>query len=195
MNYLVSIISIFFLSCQVKQKDDVYIQKEKYIPSSPPAYKSIVVNWLNNPIIKLKIQSKLDYRQSNIKCDSVLAIEYTGFEEGTIFFPINNHSQIISTVIKVVKIDTTKINTFTKLLGDSESYKNNLLISCYEPRFALVYYNKDTIIAQTIICLECARLSSTINIPSPKQSGLINKKARNQLGLLISSIFSFNKLY
>jgi hypothetical protein len=173
-------------SCNYKKEDKQIASQNKMPPPPPP---TIINFWNDSSNVKLNVQSKLVYTTKKIEFDSVRAIAYTGFEEGKVFFPINNSGQWASSITKVKNLEANFEDSFTSILGNALSFKNPMIVSCYEPRFAIVYYKESSVIAQTMICIDCARISSTIKLGNNSYGGALNEGSVSKLAKLIYTIF------
>ena len=136
--------------------------------------------WRQDKIIELQIDKNLSH-QNGFTCDSVVGIDYVGFDGEHSFFPVNKKGQFISTIIKTQKLDQRQIIRLNAIMGDSLTYKNPRIVGCYEPRLAFVYYKGNKVIGQTQICLSCAQLRSTAMTVNNEYGGLFNEKATQQI--------------
>src|SRR5690606_29087619 len=123
-----------------------------------------------------------------ITCDSVLAIDYTGFEGEHTLLPLNDKGQWINKIHKVERLTQQQEDYVAAVIGDKNSYKDPLLVACYEPRQGIIYFKNGKVIGQTAICLSCARLESTIEIGDPKREGLLNEVGRQKLNKLCKEL-------
>jgi hypothetical protein len=105
-----------------------------------------------NPFAKLKYDSVVAY---NYNTDD----EYNYDEELIVNKKINKGVGITCTK----KLDKEEIKQITDILIDTATYGNGTA-ACFEPRFALIFFKKAKIVAVIEICLECNRLSSSVEI-------------------------------
>lgn len=66
--------------------------------SPPKKRKYFPITWIENDKVTLDIDSNLSYRRKAFNCDSVIAIDYVGFENDHSFYPINENGMWISTI-------------------------------------------------------------------------------------------------
>ena len=149
--------------------------------SPPKKRKYFPITWIENDKVTLDIDSNLSYRRKAFNCDSVIAIDYVGFEKDHSFYPINENGMWISTILKTKKLTISQNNRFNKILGDYKTFENPRMVACYEPRLALIYFKNNKVIAQTQICLTCAGLNSTVELGSRRKDGLFNQNATDSM--------------
>ena len=103
----------------------------------------------------------------SLRFDKVIIFDYEPFGENP---ALVEKGKIISTVKikKQVSIDKAIIDKLNTKLGAKESYGNNHA-DCFEPHLGIVYYLKNKIVGNIIICLDCNLLYSSIDIPALKQ--------------------------
>ena len=146
------------------------------------------IRWLDSSKVEMAIDTTISYKNKNVSCDSVLAIDYTGFEGEHSFLPLNAKGQWINKIHKVKKLTQQQEHYVATVIADRNSYSNPLLVACYEPRRGIVYFKNGRVIGQTAICLSCARLESTIKIGDPKREGLLNEVGRQKLNRLCKEL-------
>ena len=136
---------------------------------------------------KLVINNNLSHAKG-FQCDSVVGIDYIGFEGEHTYMPIGKSGYYISSIKKTKKLSANQIIRLNKILGNSKTYENPSLVACYEPRLAFIFFRKDEVIAQTQICLSCAQLRSTAKIAGNSYGDLINKTAINEFYKLTNEL-------
>ncbi|TMI62399.1 MAG: hypothetical protein E6H07_13340 [Bacteroidetes bacterium] len=146
------------------------------------------IKWLDSSKVEMAIDTTISYKTKNFDCDSVLAIDYTGFEGEYTFLPLNDKGQWINKIQQVKKLTQQQEDYVATVIGDKKSYSNPVLVACYEPRHGIVYFKNGRVIGQTAICLSCARLESTIKIGDPKREGLLNEVGRQKLNRLCKEL-------
>ncbi|MFD1602753.1 hypothetical protein ACFSJW_20895 [Flavobacterium artemisiae] len=143
----------------------------------PPKNSRTEIKWLTEKTVKLKIDNNLSYSKG-FQCDSVIAIDYIGFDGEDFFYPINEKGEYISTINRKQKLNTEQILELSSILGSKKTYENPNIAGCYEPRLAFVYFKNNNVICQTQICLECSQLQSTAAIAG--EYGNFNNNAENE---------------
>ena len=183
-------VSILIIGCNVSSDKQKELQDKANQNSPPPLpeHYRITVSWLDSSPVSLKIDRSLSYKDHEIKCDSVLAIDYIGFEGEHTYLPVNDKGQWISTIRKVSKLQSAQEQRFREIIGNKNTYISPSIIPCYEPRLSLAYFREGKLIGQTAICLSCFRLESTIKTGDTKEDGLISQKAKEQLSELCKEL-------
>ena len=181
------ILLFIFLSCnKVKETE---ITHEVNLPPKAPKEN---IYWIKEPKNILEIDKSLSH-QKGFQCDSVIGIDYFGFEGEHFFYPINNKGEFISSIKKKQKLSRKQFLKLNSILGNKETYKNPRIVGCYEPRLAFVYYKGNKVIGQTQICLSCAQLRSTAQTVEGEYGNLFNGKATEELNALRTELgFSNN---
>ncbi|MFC4477172.1 hypothetical protein [Flavobacterium chungangensis] len=154
-------------------------KKENQYSELPPKTPRTKIFWLNDKTINLKIDPTLSYSK-NIKCDSVIGINYIGFSGEHFFNPINEKGKYINTISQTKKLNQNQILRLNSIIGNKKTYKNPNIASCYEPRLAFIYFKNNTVICQTQVCLSCYQLQSTANFVEGV-SGNFNNQAQKKL--------------
>ena len=181
------ILLLIFLSCN-KFKKTENIQEFKL----PSKIQNDSIYWIKSPKNIVEINKSLSH-QKGFKCDSVIGVDYFGFEGEHFFFPINENGEFISSIKKKLKLSEEQFLKLNSILGSKETYKNPRIVSCYEPRLAFIYYKENKVIGQTQICLSCAQLRSTAKTVGGDHGNLFNEKATEQLNSLRTELgFSNN---
>jgi hypothetical protein len=170
-------ISLFAISC----KKNVEIQKQ--YPKLPPKAERIKIHWLTNKTNSMAINPLLSH-QKGFECDSVIGIDYIGFEGEHFYYPINEKGELINTIIKKQKLNRKQFLKLNSILGNRDTYKNPNIVGCYEPRLGFVYFKNNKVIGQTQICLSCAQLRSTAETVEGELGELFNEKATKELNEL-----------
>ena len=181
------ILLFVFLSCnRVKETEENSELK------LPPKALEESIHWVKSPKNTVEIDKSLSH-QKGFECDSVIGIDYFGFEGEHFFYPINNEGEFISTIKKSQKLSKEQFLKLNSILGSRETYKHPQIIGCYEPRLAFIYFKKNKVIGQTQICLSCAQIKSTAETVDGEYGNSINEKAIEQLsGLRTELGFSNN---
>ncbi len=111
--------------------------------------------------INLFLVSFLTYSQSNpfdtLKFDKVIAYEYEQEIGDDFDFKMN--------INKKVTLTEKQIDTLETILTSKDSYGNDIM-SCFNPHFAVFYYQQEKIVASIKVCLECNYLKSSEKIPA-----------------------------
>jgi hypothetical protein len=120
---------------------------------------------------------------AKLKYDSVVAYNYNveepyNHKSGKLIVnkKINKKVGIIFT--RRLKREETK--QIINILTDTTSYGNSSA-ACFEPRFAIIFFNKTKIVAVLEICLECNLLSSTLKIYAQERQQYVYIFHENQL--------------
>jgi hypothetical protein len=154
-------------------------EKENQYPVLPPKAPTTKIFWLKDKTVNIKIDPTLSYSK-DIKCDSVIGVNYIGFAGEHFFYPINEKGRYINTISQTKKLNQKQISRLSAIIGNKKTYKNPNIAACYEPRLAFIYFKNDTVICQTQICLSCNQLHSSANI-ADGADGNLNKEAVKKL--------------
>lgn len=146
------------------------------------------IKWSDSLKYIIKYDKRISYVLNNLKSDSVLLFDYIGFEGEHIFFPINEKGELINTINKIIKLEKFQIKLINEIISDNNTYKNPSIIPCFEPHLSIAYFLNGKVIGQTIICLSCSRIASTIPFNSENDGSLINKEATSKLITLCNSL-------
>ncbi|KFF02435.1 hypothetical protein [Flavobacterium reichenbachii] len=164
---------LILASCKNVSKKEVHYTE---IPPKPPRTK---IFWLKDKTVNIQIDHTLSYSK-DIKCDSVIGVNYIGFAGEHFFNPINEKGQYINTIIQTKKLNQKQISRLSTIIGNKKTYKDPNIAACYEPRLAFIYFKNDTVICQTQICLSCNQLHSSAHI-ADGADGNLNKEAVKKL--------------
>jgi hypothetical protein len=170
-------ISLFVISCKKN------VEIENQYPKLPPKAERIKIHWLTNKTNTMAINPLLSH-QKGFECDSVIGIDYIGFESEHFYYPINEKGEFINTIIKKQKLNRNQFLKLNSILGNRNTYKNPNIVGCYEPRLGFVYFKNNKVIGQTQICLSCAQLHSTAETVKGNIGDIFNKKATEELNKL-----------
>jgi hypothetical protein len=107
-----------------------------------------------NPFLKLKFDKVVFYDFEEIG------------EKGSQIVDANGKP--VQKIIKQVQLDTSTISKLNLKLGDRKSY-GNITASCFDPHCGFVYFLNGKPVAQILLCIDCNRLRSDIDIPAKKQ--------------------------
>lgn len=182
MNQLKLLLFLFFLVI-VSCKKEIIVENNENVNLPPPAPPKEKISWLKKSKVEIEINNQLSH-QIGFECDSVIGIDYIGFENEDFYFPINEKGEFISSVKKKKKLNKKQFLKLNSILGNKKTYENPQIIGCYEPRLGFIYYIKNKVVGQTQICLDCAQLHSTAKTIDKQYGGLINDVARKELGKL-----------
>ena len=108
----------------------------------------------NNPFLKLKF-------------DKVVMYDFEG-TKGYNLYIVNEKGQLATSITKQTQLDKEAIINLNAKLGNKKSYGCGTA-ACFDPHLGFVYYLNGKVIAQITICLDCNRLSSSIDIKAQKQ--------------------------
>ena len=103
----------------------------------------------------------------NLKFDKVVIYDYEQNGENP---ALVDKGQILKDVKikKQIQLGKATIDKLNTKLGDKKSYGNNHA-DCFEPHLGIVFYFQNKTVADVLVCLDCNRLSSSIDIPAIKQ--------------------------
>ncbi|MET0299013.1 MAG: hypothetical protein ABW036_04600 [Flavitalea sp.] len=107
-----------------------------------------------NPFFKLRYDKVVFYDFESI-----------GVKGAQIF---DSKGHVLQKIIKQVDLKSQTVSTLNTRLGDRKSFGAGTAF-CFDPHCGFVYFYKGKIVAQILVCLECNRLSSNIDIPAQKQ--------------------------
>lgn len=170
------ILLLILFSCNKGNKVESN-ELSKLPPPPPPKEK---ITWIKNSKVKVEIDNQLSH-QKGFDCDSVIGIDYIGFENEDFYYPINNKGELISSVKKKQKLNKEQFLKLNSILGNRKTYENPQIIGCYEPRLGFIYYKENKVIGQTQICLSCAQLHSTAKTIKEEYGNSINDEARKEI--------------
>lgn len=134
-------------------------------------------DWVKKHNVAISLDTSLCHYGRNFITDSVVGIDYIGFNGEDTFYPINKNGIIANTIKKKKRLNSNQVLRLHKMLSNSKFYVNPRIVACYEPQLAFVYFRKGKVIAQTQVCLSCAGLRSTAKIMPKKFGGLFNQIA------------------
>lgn len=178
------------VSCKdTKVKDSLAEPKGTVNPSdtdkSSPGHK---IEWLDSSIVNYQVDTFLTHSGKAFLCDSAIAIDYTGFSGEHTFMPLNDNGQWISTIKKSEKLTNQQLQLVQSVLGNKKSFDNPMMVSCFEPRLGIVYFKDSKVIAQSAICLGCARLKSTAKLGDGENYSSFSELTSRQLEKLCSEL-------
>ncbi len=103
----------------------------------------------SNPFVKLKY-------------DKVVAYEYQG--EGGLLIQrcLEEEKEKINKTLNLTDKQTRELE---KIVTSNKAYGNGTM-SCFDPHFAVIYYQNDKIVGTINICLDCNYLISSEKIPA-----------------------------
>jgi hypothetical protein len=122
------------------------------------------ISWLDSSKVVYAVDTLFTHKGKAFLCDSAIAIEYTGFLGEHTYMPLNDKGQWINTIKKSKKLSAEQLQLIHSVFGDKKSFNNPMMVSCYEPRLEIVYFNDNRVIGQSAICLSCSRLESTAKL-------------------------------
>ncbi len=179
-------ISLFAISCKKN------VEIENQYPELPPKGKKVKVHWLTNNTNTMAINPLLSH-QKGFVCDSVIGIDYVGFEGEHFYYPINEKGEFINTIIQKKKLNKNQFLKLNSILGNKSTYINPKIVGCYEPRLGFIYFKDNKVIGQTQICLSCAQLHSTAETVEGALGELFNEKATKELNELRKELGFFGE--
>ncbi|MCC5918914.1 MAG: hypothetical protein JJU02_16475 [Cryomorphaceae bacterium] len=103
---------------------------------------------------------------NGLNYDKVVAFEFNGNGMRTIDKVLTGErSRLDNQVI----LDSLQIKRFEKIISMKDAYGHSTA-ACFDPHFAVIYYLKDSIVAQVDVCLLCNYLISSLKIPAMHQN-------------------------
>lgn len=120
-------------------------------------------------LLTLSVCSKGQTKNSFLtpKFDKVVIFDYEPYGENP---SLVEKGRILKDVKikKQIQLNKATIKKLNAKLGDKKSY-GYVHADCFEPHLAIVYYLRNIIVLDVLVCLECNRLSSSVDIPATKQ--------------------------
>jgi hypothetical protein len=183
-NFIKSILLAFLFLASCKNKS---VKNNENFKLLPPKIESVKIRWATTNEFVVSTDSLLSY-EKKIECDSVIGVNYIGFDgNGHSFYPINKRGRSINTIKSRQKLEHNQISKLNAIIGNKKTYKNPNLTACYNPRLGFIYFKNNKVICQTQICLECSQLQSTAKTAGEK-SDAFNDKARKELTKLSNEL-------
>jgi hypothetical protein len=127
---------------------------------------------------------ELSHKGTNFKTDSVLAVDYEGYNDDRGFAPLNEVGNWISTISRIKKLSNKQIEMIQSVLGNPATFQKPIFAFCFEPRLGLIYFKDGKVIAQSAICLQCGRLESSAELGNGEYYTEFNKDALSELETL-----------
>lgn len=191
---IISIAILLFISCNnlsKKQEANNNDGQTNHIePPPPPAdyYANQEPVFLDSLPVILQIDTSLSHQKNGFPCDSVIAIDYNGaFGEHT-YEPLNKKGQWINTIKNRRKLTNKQVEFIHSVFGDPKTFKNPMMVACYEPRLGFVFYKHSKVIAQSAVCLGCAGIESSATLGSGDHYASFNEKAEDMLTTLYKEL-------
>jgi len=183
-NFIKSILLAFLFLASCKNKS---VKNNENFKLLPPKIESVKIRWATTNEFVVSTDSLLSY-EKKFECDSVIGVNYIGFDgNGHSFYPINKRGRSINTIKSRQKLEHNQISKLNAIIGNKKTYKNPNLTACYNPRLGFIYFKNNKVICQTQICLECSQLQSTAKTAGEK-SDAFNDKARKELTKLSNEL-------
>ena len=100
----------------------------------------------------------------NLQYDKVIAYDYEGNEEpfGSI---TKNNGNFVPVVLKQKSLTQSQVEQIINVFTDKKTYGEKTA-ACFNPHMAIVFYNGNTIVFKTDICLSCNYMIATEDIPA-----------------------------
>jgi len=146
------------------------------------------ISWLDSSKIIYQVDTFLTHKGKGFLCDSVIAIDYTGFLGEHTYMPLNEKGQWINTIVKRKKLTDDQLQLIHSVFGDKKSFYNPMMVGCYEPRLGIVYFKDNKVIGQSAICLGCARLESTAKLGNGDNYSSFSEHTLRRLEQLCSEL-------
>jgi hypothetical protein len=144
--------------------------------------------WLDSSYVILAIDTFLSHRQNAFKCDSAIMVDYNGGFGEHSYLPLNEKGQWINTIKRRKKLSVNELQFIKQIFGNKSTFKDPLIIGCYEPGLGIIYFKDNKVIAQSAICIGCARIQSTATLGSGDSYASFNEKTKQKLVQFYSSL-------
>ncbi|HWY99338.1 MAG TPA: hypothetical protein VNY36_09640 [Bacteroidia bacterium] len=95
---------------------------------------------------------EIDNPYLNLKNDSVVIYDYDCGDPAA--RPIIEKGILSRSIKKRAKLDTSTVNVFNKMLGDTNSF-GQMSSACFMPHLGMVYWYKGKPLAYISICMDC----------------------------------------
>lgn len=103
----------------------------------------------------------------NLRYDRVVFYDFESIgEKGAQIFDSKGHA--LQNIIKKVELNSQTVSALNTRLRDRKSF-GAATAFCFDPHCGFVYFYKGKIVSQILVCLECNRLGSDIDIPAQNQ--------------------------
>ena len=185
-NFIKSFLLVFLFLASCKNTS---LKNNENYQLVTPKIESAEIRWATTNDFLVNIDTLLSY-EKGFECDSVIGVNYIGFDGyGHSFYPINKKGRSINTIKSRHKLEHNQISKLNAIIGNKKTYKNPNLTACYNPRLGFIYFKNNKVICQTQICLECSQLQSTAKTAGEKSDAFNDKaykeltKLSNELGL------------
>jgi hypothetical protein len=136
----------------------------------------------------MAIDTNLSHSNGGFSCDSAVIFHYIGFFGEHTYMVLNDKGQWINTIQAHKKLTTAQVNFVHSVFGSRSTFKHPMIVSCFEPRIAIVYFKSGKVIAQSDICLSCCRIQSTARLGNKEYYDSINENARTKLARLYDDV-------
>jgi hypothetical protein len=135
-----------FLSCS----DSILISKKAYLNISNKVKKQ------NLFILPLELDTTIS-KYKDLKYDFVEAIDY--INDGLL-----DSSDIgLNFVKQRIILNEEQINQFIQTSDAESTYNNPAGAQCFVPRLAVIFYKNSKIVAYSLVCIHCLRVTSSLN--------------------------------
>ncbi len=131
------------------------------------------MNKVKNPLLELQF-------------DEVVMYDYTPTGGGFKSLIVNDSFELVpdETIKKSVQLDDLTAQKLTHLLGNRESYGEDIM-RCFIPHLAFIYFNKKEIVFHVSVCLTCNNLASSVDIPAHREGRGLSRVFRDFLNALL----------
>lgn len=169
---------------RAKQQDS--INKPKQV--DPRMFIDYKPKWKDSAKVTMAIDTNLSHANGGFGCDSAIIFHYNGaFGEHT-FMVLNDKGQWINTIQERKKLTSDQVRLVHSVFGNPSTFKHPLIIGCFEPRIAIVYFKGGKVIAQSDICLGCCRIKSTARLGNKEYYSSMNRTGRAKLDKLYEEV-------
>lgn len=101
-----------------------------------------------------------------LKFDKAAIYDFEGRKGRGLF--IVEHGKLSSSISKQKILSNSEADTMLVRLYQKASY-GGLMAECFDPHLGIVYYSKDSMVAHITVCLDCNRISMSMQIPGLQQ--------------------------
>ena len=113
------------VACNNSTNNSVSIKKDTTVQAmTDESFLGYKISWLDSSKVVYAVDTLLMHKGKAFICDSVIAIDYTGFLGEHTFLPLNDKGQWINTIKKREKLSAGQIQILHSVFGDKKSFNN-----------------------------------------------------------------------
>ena len=113
------------------------------------------------------------------KADKIEAYNFNEAEESAANadrYMVNAYGDMNSSARLVTELNQENRDTLFALLSDTSLYKNEALSTCFFPHTSFLFYEKESLIGQVGVCLQCSGI-----LCQPKFQSVFNRNGYNRM--------------